>query len=88
MFRNYMNLNQLDWYEYIVKNHFNERNVQVPIFFTREFINFKLPNTPTLPITTRDKKVIETKQIIYRKIHTLTTEQLMNLICNTSFIHL
>ena len=35
----------MDWYDFIVKNHFKERNLPLPHFLTREFVAFKLPET-------------------------------------------
>lgn len=83
-----MNNNAIDWYEFIVNNHFKERNITPPSFFTRYFVAFKLPDTPHPPKSTRDKKVFETKQRIYNEIKTMPTSQLIHLICDTSFIHL
>lgn len=83
-----MNYNTIDWYEFILKNHFVERKIQPPPFFTRSFVYFKLPTTSFPPITSRDKKVFEAKHKIYKQIHTMATSQLINIICDTSFIHL
>jgi hypothetical protein len=77
-----------NWYEFIIDNHFKERNIPVPHFFTREFVAFKLPETPNPPTTTRDRKVFETKQTICRNIQTMTTSQLINMVCDASFINL
>ena len=84
----YMNYNNLNWYEFIYNNHFKERNIPIPDFFSREFIAFKLPNTPNPPNTARERKVIETKHEIYNKIHTMHTTHLINIICDASFINL
>lgn len=83
-----MNYNTIDWYEFIINNHFKERNTQPPLFFTREFVAFKLPYTPDPPTSMRDKKVFEAKQAITNKIRIMTTSQLINIICDTSYIHL
>ncbi len=83
-----MEYNTINWYEFILNNHFKERNTQPPLFFTREFVEFKLPSTPNPPKTTRDIKVFEAKQTITNKIRTMPTSQLLNIICDTSFIHL
>lgn len=83
-----MNYITIDWYEFILNNHFKQRNIAPPSFFTRDFVVFKLPTTPHPPKSTRDKKVFEAKQLIYNKIHTMPTSQLINLICDTSFIDL
>jgi hypothetical protein len=83
-----MNYNYVNWYEFIYNNHFKERNVPLPSFFKREFVAFKLPETHNPPITARERKVFETKQKIYNQIHTMSTTQLIILICDTSFINL
>ena len=77
-----------NWHEFIINNHFKERSIEPPSFFTPEFVAFKLPNTPNSPLTLRDRKVFETKQKIYNQIHTIPTSQLIHLICDTSFINL
>lgn len=83
-----MDYNTTNWYEFIIDNHFKERNTQPPHFFTREFVAFKLPLTTNPPKTTRDIKVFDAKQAIASKIHTMSTSQLINIICDTSYIHL
>lgn len=83
-----MNYNYVNWYEFIYNNHFKERNTPIPSFFSREFVTFKLPETPNPPITARDRKVFETKQKIYNQIHTIQTSHLIHLVCDASFIHL
>lgn len=80
--------NDIDWYEFIINNHFKERNLRIPLFFSREFIAFKLPVTPIPQNTLFHQKVFEAKQRIYNNIHTITTQQLINIICDTSYIHL
>jgi hypothetical protein len=82
-----MDYNTINWYEFILNNHFKERNTQPPPFFTLELVAFKLPSTPNPPKTVRDKKVFEAKQTITSKIHTMPTSQLLNIIYDTSFIH-
>jgi len=77
----------MDWYDFIVNNHFKERNLPLPHFLTREFVAFKLPGTNQHPKTKHEHKIFNTKQHIQTNIHTMPTSQLIYLICDTSFTH-
>jgi len=77
----------MDWYDYIVNNHFKERNLPLPNFLTREFVAFKLPETNQPPKTKHEHKIFNTKQQIHTNIRMMSTSQLIYLICDTSFTH-
>jgi hypothetical protein len=80
-------MNNIDWYEYIIENHFKERNYTPPLFFTPKFVAFKLPPHATPPTTKHHIKLLSTKTAIYNKAKTMTTSELMALISDASFIH-
>jgi hypothetical protein len=79
-------MENIDWYDFILQHHFMPRNIVPPIFYTRDFIKFKL--TPGKNQNNRRTQQVLRAQIqIYNNVKEMKTNDLLNLIGGTSFVN-